>query len=120
MLSYTNLGAVYFTSKIKYNNVQGNYLNMLGLKREVFYDQDGSLTSGVFDGKTKQKSALVQGFPHLLQDPACKGSLTNYAKWDSAAVCDQSVTVRQIFFTNIIDTEEFRSQPMKVRMLSSI
>jgi hypothetical protein len=30
---YTNLGAVYSASNIKYTNIQGKYYNMLGLKR---------------------------------------------------------------------------------------
>ena len=60
---------------------------MLGLKRDIFYDLDGSLTNTHFNAKTIDKGALVQGFPHLLQEPACAVAATP-SKWDNAAVCD--------------------------------
>jgi hypothetical protein len=33
VLLYTNFGATYYASQIQYNNIQGPYFNMLGLKR---------------------------------------------------------------------------------------
>ncbi len=93
---------------------------MLGLKREVFYDLDGSLTNTVHTSSVTRPSAtLTNGWPHLLQDPACVPA-TNSTLWDSAAVCDQTVTVRQVMITNLQDTELFKSQPQKTRMISSV
>ncbi len=71
LLLYTNFGATYFASKISYNNIQGAIYNMLGLKREVFYDLDGTLTNNVFDSSSRTSAALTYGWPHLLQDSAC-------------------------------------------------
>ncbi len=71
ILLYTNFGAAYYTSQIQYSNIYGDYLDMLGLKREVFYDTDGTLTNGVFDSTTRASATLTFGWEHLLQDPAC-------------------------------------------------
>jgi hypothetical protein len=40
---FTNTGTHIFTSQISIDNVSGNYLQMLGLKRDIIYDLDGSL-----------------------------------------------------------------------------
>lgn len=97
---YTNFGATYFASQISYNNVNGDFYNMLGLKREVFYDMDGTLTNGVFDSNTRTSAALTYGWPHLLQDTACLQADVP-TSWDTGAVCGESVTVRSVMFTNL-------------------
>lgn len=97
---YTNFGATYYASQISYQGINGAYYNMLGLKRDVFYDLDGTLTNMYFDSNTRTSGALTYGWPHLLQDPACLNSSTPDL-WDNGAVCDQTVTVRQVMFTNI-------------------
>ena len=74
---------------------------MLGLKKDVFYDLDGSATKGVFDTTARTSATISFGWPHLLQDPACKNA-TDSTLWDKACVCDQTVTVRQVMFTNLI------------------
>lgn len=73
---------------------------MLGLKREVFHDLDGTLTNNVFDAVTRTSGTLTYGWPHLLQDAACVNA-TDPPLWDTGAVCDSSVTVRQVMFTNL-------------------
>lgn len=103
VLLYTNFGANYYASNILYQGINGPFYNMLGLKREVFYDMDGSLTNTNFDSNTRTSATLTYGFPHLLQDPACL-SATDPTAWDSGAVCDQTVTVRQVMMTNLQDT----------------
>jgi hypothetical protein len=115
VLLYTNFGATYFASKISYTNINGGFYDMLGLKREVFYDLDGSLTNGVFDSVTRLSATLTFGWRHLLQDPACV-SATNPALWDTAAVCGPTVTVRQVMFANMINPELFSRQSIRVRM----
>ena len=81
LLLYTNFGAIYYASNIKYTNIDGSYYHMLGLKREVFYDLDGTLTNNVFDSNTRTSATLTYGWSHLLQDPACL-SATDPASWD--------------------------------------
>ncbi len=119
LLLYTNFGATYFASKISYSGIDGGFYNMLGLQREVFYDLDGTLTNGVFDSVTRSRATLTFGWPHILQDPACiKG--TNAVLWDNAAICGPSVTVRQVMFANMMNTQEFVRQSIKVRMLANV
>ncbi len=75
---------------------------MMGdVKRDVFYDVDGTLTKTYFDGRPRGSATMTNGWPHLLQDPECL-SATNASLWDSAAVCNGTSTVRQVMFTNLI------------------
>jgi hypothetical protein len=119
ILLYTNFGAAAFVSKIKYSDINGKFFNMLGLKREVFYDMDGTATNGVFDANTRTSATVAFGWPHLMQDPACKpaGDLT---LWDNACTCDPTVTVRQVMFTNLAKKDEFKSISIKARMLATL
>jgi hypothetical protein len=103
LLLYTNFGATYFASKIQYSDIDGSFFNMLGLKKEVFYDVDGTLTGGVFDSTPRTSATLTYGWDHLLQDSACK-SATDPNLWDSASACDQTALIRQVMFTNIQNT----------------
>ncbi len=119
LVIYTNFGASYYASNISYQNINGSFYNMLGLKREMFYDLDGSLTNSVFDSIRRTSATLIYGWPHLLQDPACVNA-TNSRLWDYGAVCDSSVTVRQVMFTNLENKNEFFSQSQKARMLANI
>lgn len=73
---------------------------MRGLTREVFYDEDGTLTNTIFNNAALTSATLTFGFPHLLQNSACK-TATAPAKWDSATVCDNTVTIRQVMFSNL-------------------
>ena len=63
-LKYTNLGTEVFLDNITVANVTGNMLNMIGLKRDVIYDLDGSL-SRAFDNTTRTSATIVHGFPHI-------------------------------------------------------
>lgn len=119
LLLYTNFGATYYASNIKYTNIAGSYYHMLGLKREVFYDLDGSLTNTVFDSNTRTSATLTYGWEHLLQDSACL-SATDPLSWDKGTVCDQTVTVRQVMMTNLQDTQLFKSQSQRTRMIASV
>jgi hypothetical protein len=97
---YTNFGAAYFISNIKYANINGKFFKMLGLKKEVFYDMDGSATNGTFDATPRTRATISFGWPHLLQDRACQPA-SNPTLWDNACICDQTATVRQVMFTNL-------------------
>ena len=117
---YTNTGAQYFATNIQYMNINGPYFFMMGdVKRDVFYDVDGSLTKTVFDNKTRSSGTLTYGWPHLLQDPECLPA-SNGSLWDSAALCNGTSTVRQVMFTNLIKELEFSGQPMRVRMINGV
>lgn len=47
---------------------------MLGLKREIIYDKDGTFTNKVFDGTTRVKSTILNGFKHILAESGCKNT----------------------------------------------
>lgn len=53
-----------FVSKITFDNVNGNYLLMLGLKRDMIYDQDASLSND-FDGGVRTSATIVSNYPHI-------------------------------------------------------
>lgn len=91
---------------------------MIGLKRDVIYDLDGSL-SQTFDGTTRSSATIVHGFPHIAS--------TNHALcpvapsgWDDAVMCDSSVTIRRVIFTNLDDHQKFAAQTMKVTELTNV
>ncbi len=116
-LLYTNTGASYFASQISYSNINGSYFAMYGLKRQAFYDTDGTLTNNVFDSKTRTSAVLAYGYEHLLQDAACARP-NNPTLWDSATLCEKS-TVRHIMFTHFTDKTLFLKIPIHVRLHSN-
>ena len=86
---------------------------MHGLKRDVFYDLDGTLTNGVFDTKTRTSAVLAYGWPHFKQDSSCALPKTP-ALWDNGVIC--SGTMRHVMFTHIIDQVMFQKLPIRVRL----
>lgn len=120
LLLYTNLGSDTFIKNLTFTGVVGKYLLMIGLKRDVIYDLDGSL-SDAFDGGDRSSATIVSNFAHIgtSNNNACLQSSTP-SVWDDAYMCDQTVTIRRVFFTNLIDPYVFSTQFMKVMEISSI
>jgi hypothetical protein len=113
-LKYTNLGTEVIVSQLTLTNVTGGLLNMISdLKRDVIYDLDGSL-SNAFDQKNRTSATIVHGFPHIaLSNPTLCPPALNAANWDGAVMCDSSVTVRRVAFTNMRKHQDFASLAMK-------
>ena len=63
---YSNLGTEISVSGWTLSNVNGRMLRMIGMKRDVIYDTDGSLSS-IFDSGTRTSGTIVQGFNHISQ-----------------------------------------------------
>jgi hypothetical protein len=61
---YTNLGTEIFVTKLAMNQVNGKILFMIGMKRDVIYDTDGSFNA-VFDGGSRPSSAIIQAYNHI-------------------------------------------------------
>jgi hypothetical protein len=61
---YTNLGTEIFVQQITMTQVKGQFLFMIGMKRDVIYDTDGSFSTA-FDGNTRASSAIVQAYNHI-------------------------------------------------------
>lgn len=94
---------------------------MIGVKKDVIYDTDGSF-SQVFDGSTARTSGtIVRNYPHIARynqnkcPPATDSSL-----WDNTIMCNQDITICRIFFTNLLDKSNFLLQDMKIIQLNSI
>jgi hypothetical protein len=90
---------------------------MLGHKKEIIYDSDGSLSVN-FDNNTRVSSTIVHNWKHIQMESACLPS-SNPSKWDNALSCDQTVTIRRVMFTNLINDFIFDKAPIKVQLLSS-
>lgn len=119
---FTNLGTELFIKNVTFTNVNGNYLFMIGMKRDVIYDLDASLAAS-FDGNTigRTSATIVSNWPHIAsyQQSRCVNS-TSPAKWDNAIICDQTVTIRRIFITNALNLNDFNNQFIKVAQLNNI
>lgn len=63
---FTNLGNDIFVYNISFLNVKGNYATMLGLKRDVVYDLDASL-SPYFGGNFGSSATLVWNYNYITQ-----------------------------------------------------
>ena len=113
-LKYTNLGTEVTVDKLSFGNVNGMMLNMIGLKRDVIYDLDGSF-SMKFDGNSRTSATIVQGFPHIAAfNQANCPPATTVANWDNAVMCGPTITVRRVWFTNLDDQQLFNAQDIKV------
>ena len=85
---------------------------MLGLKRDVLYDLDASL-SPYFGGSFGSSATLVWSYNHIIQQNSCKQAI-NSTQWDNILLCDQTITIRRVFFTNILSLANFNGQDMKI------
>lgn len=109
---FSNLGNDIFIYNISFMNVIGSYVTMLGLKRDVIYDLDASL-SPYFGGNLGSSATLVCSYNHITQQNSCKQA-SNSTQWGNLLLCDQTITIRRVFFTNIISLASFNTQDMKV------
>ncbi len=64
LLLYTNKGSDVFLKNLTFFGVNGSYLFMVGMKRDVVYDLDGSLSAS-FDGATRTSATIVSNFAHI-------------------------------------------------------
>ena len=82
--------------------ISGKYLAMLGSKRDIIYDSDGSL-SQYFDGVNRTKTTLIAKYPHIYSDnPNHCFTPSNTSLWDDTWLCDSTLIIRRIMITNLI------------------
>ena len=115
---FTNTANEILADGITFTNISGKYLFMQGHKKEIIYNTDGSL-SQAFDGVARSSVTIVWGFPHLTPDPNCFAASTP-TDWFDAIICDDTVKMRRVMFTNILPFEDFESVPMKAELLNSV
>lgn len=119
VMFFNNLGTEVVVKNLTFDQVDGDYLLMLGLKRDIIYDLDGSLSSA-FDGRTRASATITYNFPHIsaYNRMTCL-SPADVNQWDNAIMCDHTVTLRRIFFTNPVNPSVFNAQFMKVKPLGT-
>ena len=85
--------------------ISGKYIKMIGQKKDVIYDLDGSLAAA-FGKPSLPSSTLLANFNHVLKGFSSQCSLhtSNSANWDSTILCDDTTTIRRIWFTNAINS----------------
>lgn len=91
---------------------------MLGLKKEIIYDNDGTFTTGVFDNTVRTKATVMKGFQHILSEPGCN-SAVNQTIWDGSAVCSANLTIRRVTFMNILPEDSINFYPPYVSKMSN-
>lgn len=95
---------------------------MNGLKRDIIYSLDASLAVA-FDGNSisRTSATIIQNYNHIAnyQQSHCV-SAANTSLWDNAIICDQTIKLRRILFTNLIDLYTFNGQYMKVAPINSL
>ncbi len=116
---FTNIGNEIFIQNLTFTDVDGDYLFMLGLKRDIIYDLDASLSSQFGNGNSRTSATIVHNYNHISAYNQINCVQPTEDKWDSAIMCDQDVTIRRILFTNIIQLSTFDAQFMKVKPISS-
>lgn len=118
LLLFTNTGQEIFISNVTFTNVSGNYLKMLGLKREIIYDSDGTFSNS-FDANTRTSATVVNNFKHIAAESNCLPT-TNSSKWDTTLACDQTLKLARVRFTGLVPSSIFINIGIKVQLLSSI
>jgi hypothetical protein len=93
---------------------------MIGMKRDVLYDTDGSL-SQAFDASTRASSAIIHSYNHIASyyQNFCPPA-NSPSSWDNSIMCNSSVTIRRVAFTNPVDPRLFKAQGMKVMPIFDI
>ena len=101
--TYTNTGNEIFIENVTVNNVTGKYLNMLGLKRDVIYIRDSSLSNEFDSNNARTNSTIIHNFPHISHyNPTDCPQPTDSSKWDNALMCSSTTHIRRVQFTNMI------------------
>lgn len=120
-LKYTNVGTEILMKQIKLTDVNGSYLYMIGLKRDIIYDLDGSLSYAFDHSSTRTSATIVHGYPHIAAtNPTVCPSPINPSDWDNSVMCDSSVSLRRVVFTNLNDHQDFQRQHLKAVELTQI
>jgi hypothetical protein len=85
---FTNLGNDIFLKNISFSSINGSFLRMMGLKRDVIYDLDASLAP-YFDNVPRTSASLVWKYNHLADynQNDCFPS-SNSPLWDDVIMCN--------------------------------
>lgn len=101
-LLFTNTGQEYMVEDISYTNVTSKRLHMLGLRREIIFDLDGSFSNNEFDGVSRSSATVLNNFKHIEDEPDCTNP-NDQSIWEDTLVCDSSLPLRKVIFDNMIN-----------------
>lgn len=120
-LKYTNLGTEILLKQLTLTDVTGNLLFMIGLKRDIIYDIDGSLSIAYDNTSRPTGATIVHGYPHIASTNTdfCPPP-ADTTKWDGAVMCNSSTSLRRVGFTNLADHQDFQRQFMKAIELKTV
>lgn len=108
-----------YFERIVYTNVSSKFIFWNGPRLHIFYDVDGTMSSNLFNGPTaRPNSAIMPYFTHNEIAGVCVNA-TDMAKWDTSLICDNTVTVRGVTFTNAIPDGMFYTSNIKWYRLTS-
>ena len=121
---FTNVGNEIFLRKVRFSSIDGKFLSMLGQQRDIVYDMDGSLSLYFFTSN-QSSATLVNNFAHITNFNNDKCRSSNLTSWSSLTLCDSSITIRRIMFTNAIGAghwwwNDFRWATMYVLPITDI
>lgn len=76
---------------------------------------DGSYSTN-FDSTTRTSATVMKNWNHFTNESGCAYSTS--ADWNSGTICDQSVKIRQVKFSNLRNHIQFNTAALKVRLLN--
>ena len=79
--------------------MEGKYISMNGLKRDVIYDEDGSLAP-LFNMTTPQ-ATLIWGYAHIAKEELDLCNPSDLSQLSGYLLCEEQITIRRIYFTNL-------------------
>ena len=81
--------------------MEGKYITMNGLKRDVIYDEDGSLAP-LFN-MTTPKASFIWGYPHIAKEELDLCNPSDLLQLSGYLLCEEQITIRRIYFTNLMN-----------------
>ena len=71
---------------------------MNGLKRDVIYDEDGSLAPSF--NMTTPKATFIWGYPHIAKEELNSCYPSDLSQMSGYLLCKNQITIWRIYFTN--------------------
>jgi len=113
-------GKTTFFNNVKYANIQGSFIFWNRWRREIFIDEDGSLTVPIktaLNLPTGNFGGITPYFDHLRIPGRC---FNITARWDNSTYCDQTITLRSVLFTNADPYDDFVGQNLRTFRVTNL
>jgi hypothetical protein len=109
-----------FFNNIKFENILGDYIFWNNWRREIFIDEDGTLTKPITTalGKPQGTSGTITPYFDHLNIPDHCYNIINL--WDNSTYCDQTITIRSLLYTNPNPNQDFVGQTARSFRLNAL